>query len=115
MKKLAHCILALLVLFEFGRSFNDYYRAEVLLMYDFSAWQFRNEIYGGWRTWMEYRNGGQPFRDIYTIGNKTWWRDYYVDVKHFCNHRVAGDARYEMPDDYWGGRITTVSFGLILK
>jgi hypothetical protein len=119
MKHITNIIITMFsafALFEAGVSDSGYYRVETNIGYQMYYHGITNSIYGGWRTWME-KDGfsGAPFRDIYTIGNKTQFGDYYLDIKHFCNHRVDGNAGYRMPDDYWGGKITTFSVGMIIR
>ena len=73
-------------------------------------------LYGGWRTWMEFSSlfdYKYPFRDIYEIGIKVGWENWFVDLNHFCNHPVwVKQLNEEWLDNMWGEALTTVSIGV---
>lgn len=79
------------------------------------------EIYGGWRTWFSSERSspvsqGYPFQDIYFLGSRVEYMGIFVDVMHYCNHRVISSDRdgnaIRWNNDYYGENLTTISIGV---
>lgn len=57
----------------------------------------KNELYGGWQTWLLSNNlRGYPFRDMYWLGNRLHYKRYYLEINHYCVHEVY--SVYNDPD-----------------
>lgn len=75
--------------FEFGKDLiNDVWIADTLIILEYDHF-LKQEIYGGTKVIME-KDGisGYPFKDIYTIGYRVWFNDFYAELEHYCVHPV---------------------------
>ena len=80
--------------------------------YNFYLSDFIIYPYGNQMTWFEfYDKKGNPFRDIYTIGIDTKYKDLTFNLSHFCSHFVRSDyEQYHRYNDVpLGGRLTKIS------
>lgn len=99
---------------EIGKDIlNNNTYTEMQIGYNF----YLNDIvlypYGNSMTWFTiYNYSGQPYRDIYTIGIDTKYKDIIFNLSHFCSHKV--NSTYENNHRYndvpLGGRMTKISF-----
>ena len=72
--------------------------------------------YGSWETWAAWGTGKQvtPFRDTYGLGVDLEWKGVYIDLNHYCSHRVMSDKGYEnkyQTPQVWDQNLTTISIG----
>lgn len=100
---------------EIGRStLGDYTYATAQLGYRINLFGIQNLTYGGWTTWFDYSHEyqrGKPFLDIYSIGNKTKFKDVYFKVYHYCAHFVDGKKESEITLDFMRGNMTAFAVG----
>ena len=76
---------------QFGKDLAvDEAYAEVELRYVFDIWILESSIYGGWLTWMVLPEKGLIMQDVlydlYTVGCRLSYEDFYVDLSHYCRH-----------------------------
>lgn len=101
---------------EMGKTLeNDWAVMNVQLELHHSIWIFDNVYFGGWETWV-IRNGifNSPFKDIYNTGYRIGYKNFYVEIEHYCNHPVYSSYNAE----WWnvnrrsGNSLSTVSIGV---
>ena len=102
--------------FEMGKVIDDERAtAEIELQWWTGQKEVRNELYGGWTTWLLIGHRSNfPFWSIYTIGDRIHYKSFYFEIEHFCSHRVLGNEgrliqRY---DEIPYGHLTTISIGV---
>jgi hypothetical protein len=91
-------------------SYNSF--ASIELNFNLYFWKCKNSVYGGYTTWfvMNWNEfSGHPFRDIYHVGNRFSIYGFFIDVKHFCNHPVVSNRKWQ--SNFWGENITAISIG----
>lgn len=102
--------------FEVGaENTKGWFFVNLNLEYVFSLSVLENYVYGGNQIWFIFDKGhGFPIRDIYTIGYKAMYRQFYGRIEHSCNHPV-----YSINNEQWWnenrqifGNITTFSLGI---
>jgi hypothetical protein len=101
-------------------SYNAF--ADVNAAFNLYFWKCKNSLYGGSTTWMQMdwnEPSGNPYREIYYIGNRFSIYGFFVDVRHFCNHPVFTQIHYnrygyenqKWQSNFWGETITTIAVG----
>lgn len=90
------------------------YNANVTLGYDIKIYQVKNTTYGGWSTW-SLRDGtsGYPFIDIYTIGNKLSYDNFFIDYKHYCVHTVNSPKKPTVALPFPAQNMSIISVGCV--
>jgi hypothetical protein len=102
---------------EAGFAFSDnIYFTDFNIGYRIRFLNIISETYCGTRTWAYYQRGainGQPFDDVYSIGQFFRYNGVFIHAKHHCSHRVVSGADQTCANsaDYWNGDISTVSIG----
>jgi hypothetical protein len=124
MKKLLIAIIVLFYSFSYAGIYGrieagkdvddkDIYFTTINFGYKFTLWNITSKTYGGWFTWQE---NNAPFLDTYTIGQSIHFKGFFIEVNHYCNHRVLSDT-HKSKDDLWNKyktnpqALSTVSIG----
>ena len=102
--------------FKFGKTLETTEAvAKFELQLHSDIWRFHNELYGGTEVWMKLHNiHGEPFKDIYFIGDRIRYEPFYIEIEHYCNHPVYSSYNHE----WWienrksKNGLTTVSIGV---
>ena len=89
------------------------------LSLDQDIWLFNIKLYGGIKTWFQFRNFNDwlsPFRVTYEFGSMLSIDVFFIDVYHFCSHPVLGDYMREGWNAgnsvNWQQWLTTLSVGV---
>lgn len=124
MKTLLTCIILLIsslayakpyVLLSMGHMTDEsIYNSNVTIGYNLKIYQFKNTTYGGWSTWsMRYEGKGYPFIDIYTIGNKVSYKNFFVDYCHYCVHTVNSPKKPDIALPFPAKTMSIISIGYL--
>jgi hypothetical protein len=72
---------------EGGKDMNqeNIYFTQIEIGYRLVWWQVTSETFGGIETWQEVN---YPFSSIYSIGQRFFFRGFYTELNHSCDHRV---------------------------
>jgi len=102
--------------FEIGKTIeNEWAKTEIELQWWIGKGIIKNELYGGWQTWFIPHNlRGAPFKDVYFLGDRIHFRNFYLELEHFCNHPVYSYYNRSWWNDNISnkGSLTTVSIGI---
>ena len=103
--------------FETGRGLEDnIYFASGKLKLQYDVWKIRNYVYGGWLTWMYFQeNEGRPFIGVYTAGHESWYKNMFIKINHYCNHHIISNGNDYKHQEFWGGNLTAISIGIVIK
>ena len=75
----------------------------------------KNELYGGWQTWFVLGGfNNHPFKDVYFLGNRIHFKNYYFEIERHCNHPVYSSYNKSWWEDNLKtqGYLTTISIGV---
>jgi len=94
---------------------NEWAYAEIEIQWWIGKGSLKNELYGGWQTWfIPHDLRGTPFKDVYFLGDRIYFKNFYIELEHFCNHPVY--SYYNR--SWWNnnisnrGSLTTISIGV---
>jgi len=100
---------------ELGKGINnDWAMVKTEIQWWVGNGDVKNELYGGWETWMNFRVGlgnNRPFTSMYTIGDRFHYKNMYVGIESFCIHPIWSSSNVahwnEIKSTYQGGMVTT--------
>lgn len=97
--------------FQYGYDYkNDSFKTDTEIVLSFHL-LVDLEIYGGQTVlFVRDRQHGKPYRDIYTIGYTARIKPFYINLEHYCSHRVLPSSY--LYRDIMPGDPTVISVGV---